>query len=224
MSQFLRSSLFLVITISLTGAAQAFELDTLEKKFSYTLGYQYIQQFFRQGTKVDMEAFSAAANDVQQGNNLRMSKEEMSAAMQTYRQKLAEEESAKAEEARLAGELFLQKNKSKPGVVVLPSGLQYIEHKAGEGASPKLNSKVWVNYRGTLIDGTEFDSSQPGEPASFELNGVIRGFVEAITMMKPGAKWTIFVPSNLAYDVMGSTPKIGPYATLIFELELVSWE
>ncbi len=226
MCRILRFSLALLISMFPLGAIQALELDTLEKQFSYTLGYQYIQQFNRQGTKIDMEVFSAAANDVMQGNSLRMSKEEMSAAMQAYRQGLEGDLQAKAEAKLQAGKLFLEKNKNQPGVVVLPSGLQYIEHQAGKGGSPSSNSKVNVHYRGALIDGTEFDSSynKSNEPASFELKGVIRGFLEALTLMKPGAKWTVFIPSHLGYGVVGSGHKIGPHETLIFEIELISVE
>jgi len=226
MCRILRSSLVLLVSISLIGGAQALELNTPEKRFSYTLGYQYIQQFKKQGTKIDMEAFSAAANDVVQGNSIRMNKEEMAAAMQTYRQGLDEDLRAKAEARLEAGKLFLDKNKNQPGVVVLPSGLQYIEHQAGEGESPSPSSKVKAHYRGTLIDGAEFDSTynKPDDPASFELTNLIRGFIEALTMMKPGAKWTVFIPTHLAYGVFGSGHKIGPNEALIFEIELISVE
>ncbi|HXK55214.1 MAG: FKBP-type peptidyl-prolyl cis-trans isomerase [Gammaproteobacteria bacterium] len=224
MSLFLRSSVALLTSMLLVGATQALELDTTQKKLSYTLGYQYIQQFQMQGTMIDMEAFSAAVSDVQQGDNLRMSKEEMGAAMKSYREGLDEDLRAKAEARLQAGQEFLEKNKSKPGVVVLPSGLQYIEHRAGNGASPSMNSMAKLNYRGTLIDGMEFDSSKPGEPDSFELKGVIRGLAEAITMMKPGAQWTVFIPTRLAYGIVGSGQKIGPNEALIFELELISVE
>ena len=223
MSLFLRSSLTLLISISLIGSSHALELDTLKKRLSYTLGYQYIQQFVIQGTEIDMEAFSAAANDVAQDNDLRMSKEEMSAAMQAYRQGLDKDERAKAEAALQASKQFLEKNKNQPGVVVLPSGLQYIEHRAGEGGSPTPNSKVTVLYRGTLIDGTEFDNSYD-KSVSFELTGVIRGFLEALLLMKPGAKWTAVVPPHLGYGVAGAGQKIGPNETLIFEIELISVE
>ena len=190
MSQFLRSSLFLVITISLTGAAQALELDSVDKRLSYTFGYLYITQFADRGVKIDTDAFSAAVSDVQQGKETRMTKEEMNAEMQAYRKELYQGAQAKADAALETGKLYLDKNRHKPGVKVLPSGLQYMVHRAGEGGSPSMSSKVTVNYRATLIDGTEFDNSynSPDGPASFELEGVIRGVTEALTLMKPGAK------------------------------------
>ena len=155
MSIFQKFSLGLLVSTALMGSSQALELDTMEKKVSYTFGYLYIQQFKQQGTKLDMEAFSAAANDVQQGNTIRMSNEEMSSTMQTYRKELWESQQTMAETAQQAGQLFLERNKSQPGVVVLPSGLQYVEHEAGAGGSPSASSRVTVIYRGTLTDGTE---------------------------------------------------------------------
>lgn len=223
MSLFLRSSVALLTSMLLVGATQALELDTPQKKLSYTFGYLYIQQFKKQGTEVDIEAFSAAVSDVQQDRDIRMTKEEMSATMRAYRENLYAKEQSQAEAALESGKMFLENNKKRPGVVVLPSGLQYFEHLAGKGASPSATSKVTINYRGTLINGTEFDSSKPGEPDSFELGGgVIRGLVEAITLMKPGAKWTVFIPPELAYGVAGLNPIVGPNETLIFKIELVS--
>jgi FKBP-type peptidyl-prolyl cis-trans isomerase len=222
----LRFSVVLLISISLTGAVQAVDLDSEKKRLSYAFGYLYAQQFKQQGTMLDMEAFSAAANDVLQGKEIRMTKEEMSATMQAYRTGLDEDLRANAEARLKAGQAFLEKNKKRPGVVVLDSGVQYIEHMPGEGAPPSASAKIKLHYRGTLIDGTEFDSSynDSGEPASFELQGVIRGFLEAVTQMKPGAKWTVFIPTHLAYGIAGWSPKIGPNEALIFDIELVSVE
>ena len=145
MSQFLRSSLFLVITISLTGAAQALELDSVDKRLSYTFGYLYITQFADRGVKIDTDAFSAAVSDVQQGKETRMTKEEMNAEMQAYRKELYQGAQAKADAALETGKLYLDKNRHKPGVKVLPSGLQYMVHRAGEGGSPSMRSKATVN-------------------------------------------------------------------------------
>ena len=171
MSLSVRFFVVLLIAISLMGTLQAVELDTDEKRLSYAFGYLYIQQFKQQGTMLDMEAFSAAANDVLQDKEIRMTKEEMSAALQAHRTGLDEDIKAKAEVRLKAGQEFLEKNKQRPGVVVLDSGVQYIEHIPGEGASPSAGAKVTVRYRGTLIDGTEFDSSDrgSGETASFEV-------------------------------------------------------
>ena len=224
MFRFLRSSLVLFMTLSAIGTTYALELDTVDKRLSYTFGYQYIKQFENRDLKIDTEAYSAAVNDVQQGMSMRMTKEEMNTEMQTYRKGLYKDVQDQADAALEAGRQFLEKNKNQPGVKVLPSGVQYIEHLTGAGASPSLNSKITVNYRGTLINGKEFDSSKPDKPASFELNGLIRGFQEALTQMKPGAKWTIFIPSELGYGVRGLGNNIGPHEPLIFDVELIAVE
>jgi len=224
MSLFLRSSLVLLISMPLIGATQALELDTADKRLSYTLGYLYITQFAKRDVKIDTDAFSAAVDDIQDAKSTLMSKEEMNAVMQTYRKGLYTDIQEKADAALAAGNLFMAKNKKQPGVVVRQSGLQYIVHQAGKGESPDRESKVKVHYRGTLIDGTEFDSSKPGQPDSFKVEGVVRGLMEALPLMKPGAKWTVFIPSELGYGVAGSSPKVGPHEPLIFEIELISVE
>ncbi len=137
------------------------------------------------------------------------------------------EEAAKqlAEKNKNEGERFLAENKEKEGVTTLPSGLQYKVIKAGNGSSPKASDTVTTHYRGALIDGTEFDSSHKrGEPTSFPVGGVISGWTEALKLMKVGAKWQLFVPSDLAYGPRGAGQNIGPNATLIFEVELLSIE
>ena len=120
------------------------------------------------------------------------------------------------------GEKFLADNKTEEGVTTLPSGLQYKVLKAGSGPKPGLHDQVTVHYTGTLIDGTVFDSSvQRGQPASFAVNGVIPGWTEALQLMNTGSKWQLFIPYNLAYGEQGAGEKIGPYSTLIFEVELL---
>ncbi|MFZ2314700.1 MAG: FKBP-type peptidyl-prolyl cis-trans isomerase [Gammaproteobacteria bacterium] len=124
---------------------------------------------------------------------------------------------------QMTGEAFLEANKSKPGVVVLPSGLQYKIITEGSGASPKATDVVTVNYAGTLVNGTEFDSSyKRGQPASFPVNGVIAGWVEALQLMKPGATWELYIPAALAYGSTGAPPVIGPNEVLIFKVELLN--
>jgi FKBP-type peptidyl-prolyl cis-trans isomerase FklB len=128
-----------------------------------------------------------------------------------------------AEKNKADGEKFLAENAKKEGVKTLPSGLQYKEITPGKGKSPKATDNVTTNYRGTLIDGTEFDSSyKRGQPATFPVSGVIPGWTEALQLMKEGGKWQLFVPSNLAYGEGGEGRVIGPNATLIFEVELIS--
>jgi FKBP-type peptidyl-prolyl cis-trans isomerase FklB len=127
------------------------------------------------------------------------------------------------EKQKQRGEAFLSENKKKEGVKTLPSGLQYKVIKAGTGKKPGLNDTVTVQYRGTLIDGTEFDSSyRRGQPATFPVSGVIPGWTEALPLMEEGAKWQLFIPPNLAYGERGAGGLIGPNAALIFEVELIS--
>jgi len=128
-----------------------------------------------------------------------------------------------AETNKKSGEVFLVENKKKDGVVNLPSGLQYKIIKAGTGTSPKAADTVTVNYKGTLVDGTEFDSSyKRGEPVTFPVGGVIPGWTEALQKMKVGSKWQLFIPASLGYGEKGAGNVIGPNATLIFEVELIS--
>ena len=128
----------------------------------------------------------------------------------------------RAETPTEKAEKFLMENKDKEGVKTLPSGLQYKVIKDGEGATPKLTDTVVTHYRGTLLDGSEFDSSyKRKEPATFPVSGVIKGWTEALQLMKEGAKWTLYVPANLAYGARGFPPVIGPNETLIFEIELL---
>lgn len=215
--------LALIFTLPLL--AQAVDLDTPDKRFSYTLGFQFGQQLKDEGVKIDADAFAAAINDVIEDRELQLSMDQMRAAMKDGRDRLLAEKSGKAEAALVAGNKFLEQNKSKKGVKVLDSGLQYIELKAGKGESPAPESEVTVNYRGTLVDGTEFDSSyKRGEPSSFKLNGVIPGFRESITRMQPGAKWKVFLPPELGYGTQGAGGLIGPNETLIFEIELLSFK
>lgn len=144
--------------------------------------------------------------------------------MQKSQARMMREQQEKGSANAKKGEEFLSANKAKPGVQVTPSGLQYIVEVEGSGESPDSNDVVKVNYRGTLIDGTEFDASQEGAPVEFPVNGVIRGWTEALMMMKPGAKWKLFIPAALAYGEQGGGGKIGPNETLIFDVELVSVE
>jgi FKBP-type peptidyl-prolyl cis-trans isomerase len=153
-----------------------------------------------------------------------MTEEEMGQALQAGKEAMAKARAEEAKRIMEAGEKFLAANKNKKGVVELPSGLQYVVLKEGKGASPKAEDTVSVHYRGTFLDGKEFDSSYAhgDKPVSFNLNGVIAGFREALILMRPGAKWRIFVPSDLAYGPKGAPPAIGPNETLIFEIELLS--
>ena len=198
-------------------------ITTEEQKFSYAIGFQMAQQLKSQGIPLDASAVSQAVKDVLSNGELKITVQEMSAVFESFQQKRMSEMQAVADTNKKAGEAFLEKNKSADGVTVLDSGIQYKVLKAGTGKSPTATDTVTVNYRGTLIDGTVFDSSYDrGEPVSFGLSGVIKGWQEVIPLMKEGAKWQVFIPSDLAYGPRAVGQTIGPNSTLIFEIELLS--
>jgi len=196
------------------------------EKASYCIGLSIGNSWKRQGVEADPEIVAHGIKDVLAGNEPLISdtdaREILMAYQQTLRAKAEERHKLQAAQNKDAGEAFLANNKTNAGVVTLPSGLQYKIVTEGEGASPKAEDTVTVNYRGTLIDGTEFDSSyKRGEPASFPVGGVIRGWTEALQLMKPGAKWELYIPSDLAYGE-NAPPNIGPNSVLVFEVELLS--
>jgi FKBP-type peptidyl-prolyl cis-trans isomerase len=222
MQTYFRNFLLLAVLLSLPFTAQAVELKTTEQKFGYAVGYNFARQLQAQGVKIDDAALTAAIQDVLQGRSLQMTTEEMKLALQAGREAMDKAQAEEAQRALEVGKKFLAENKNKEGVVELPNGLQYQVLKKGEGESPKAEDAVTVHYRGTFIDGKEFDRSQEGKPVTFKLNGVIAGFREALTRMQPGAKWRVFVPSDLGYGANGAPPAIAPNATLIFDIELVT--
>jgi len=215
-----------LLTTFAAGAQDAPELKTDKDKLSYALGMQFGEGFHKQGIDVDPATFAKAFAEAYGGGKLAMSEEDMHAllvkAQQDMRTKVAAQQAEKGAKAQQDGAKFLAENKTKEGVVTLPSGLQYKILKAGAGAKPTAADTVVCNYRGTLIDGTEFDASEKhGGPSTFQVGGVIAGWTEALQLMPAGSKWQLFIPSNLAYGAQGP-PDIGPNATLIFEVELVS--
>lgn len=214
------ATVFLLAAVSAN--AFAAELQSVEQRLSYIVGTQMGQQMKAQGIPFDKDAFVMAIEDAMAGKPPRMTHEEIQQTLVAYQQQRQAEEAAAAESNQKASEAFLASNSKKPGVKVTPSGLQYQVLKEGQGDSPGATDTVVVNYRGTLLDGTEFDSSyKRGEPATFPVNNVIKGWQEALQMMKPGAKWKIFVPADLAYGERGAGAAIGPNATLTFEVELL---
>lgn len=200
-----------------TVGLQAQNLNTFMDSVSYSLGVLVAQDLKSQGfDDINPEAFSQALADVMNGRELKVGEEEASMVFQTYAMQ-------KQEEKNKAQKTFLEENAKREGVTTLPSGLQYEVLKKGEGESPSATDKVTVHYHGTLIDGTVFDSSvERGEPATFPVNGVIKGWVEALQLMQVGDKWKLFIPSELAYGSRGAGQVIGPGATLVFEVELLS--
>jgi FKBP-type peptidyl-prolyl cis-trans isomerase FklB len=202
-------------------------LKNQKEKISYSIGMEIGKNFKKQSIDVDPEVLLKGIQDGTSGGKALMTEQEIRdtlTAFQKERMAKQEEETKKiGEKNRKEGEAFLAANKKKEGVKTLASGLQYKVIKAGTGKKPKSTDTVTTHYRGTLIDGTEFDSSyNRGQPATFPVHGVIPGWTEALQLMEEGAKWQLFVPSKLGYGDRGAGQAIGPNATLIFEVELIS--
>ena len=189
-------------------------------KVSYASGIGIGRQLADMGANdIVTEDFAAAMKDVLTGAQLQIDETEAQAMVQEYLQKKGEE---RLKNVKAEGEAFLADNAKKEGIVTLPSGLQYQVLQEGNGKSPKATDQVKCHYEGTLINGKVFDSSyRRGEPATFPLNGVIAGWTEGLQLMKEGAKYRFFIPFNLAYGTRGAGQDIPPYATLIFDVELI---
>ena len=204
-------------------------LTTQKQKDSYALGMNVGNGMKKQGIdkSVDPSIVARGLRDSLSGAKTAMTEDEMKATIQKLAAQFRAEQEAKAKEAgsasRKEGEAFLAANKSKEGVQTLPDGLQYKVLTAGNGPKPTASDSVTVNYRGTLINGTEFDaSSKHGGPATFGVGQVIRGWTEALQLMPVGSKWQLFIPADLAYGDRGAGGDIPPGSTLIFEVELLS--
>ena len=217
----------LILSFLIVGSACAEDkLKTQQEKIGYAIGMNIATNMMQQKVDVDPDQLAAGLKAVLKGKETIITQEEMGQILTAYQQEMqmkqmAEAAAAAAENEKLAQE-YLEKNGKKDGVVTLESGLQYMVIKAGEGASPQAESTVQVHYSGTLLDGTEFDSSyKRGEPASFPVNGVIPGWTEALQLMKEGAKWQLVIPAELAYAERGAPPMIPPNATLLFDVELL---
>ncbi len=207
--------------------AQAPAFKTQKEKVSYAIGMEMGKGVKVQGIEVDPAIMMQGLKDALSGGKPQMSEEElrqvMTALQQEIRQKQMQAQQAAATENKTKGDAFLAENAKKDGVVALADGLQYKILTAGQGKKPAESDTVLCNYKGTFLDGTEFDSSaKAGKPVPFEVKNVIPGFREVLQLMPVGSKWQVFVPSNLAYGERGAGGVIGPNATLIFEVELVS--
>jgi FKBP-type peptidyl-prolyl cis-trans isomerase FklB len=223
-----------LITVMLTVVACVAEdkkvteikFDTLKAKVSYAIGLGIGRDFATQGVDADPEILSAGIKDALSGAEQRLSDEELQAAVAEFQKDLMAKREAQMKkdltENDGKGAAFLAENGKKTGVTILESGLQYKVVAAGSGKKPSAESQVKVHYRGTLIDGTEFDSSyKRGEPVTFPVGGVIKGWTEALQLMEEGAKWELVIPAGLAYGERGAPPAIGPNAVLVFEVELL---
>jgi FKBP-type peptidyl-prolyl cis-trans isomerase FklB len=202
-------------------------LKDQKEKLSYALGMDVARTLRRQSIEIDPALFNKGLNDTYSGGKLLLSDDEARALItdmqKDTRKKLEDTRAQAADTNKKAGDAFLAENKKAQGIVALPSGLQYKVLKAGEGKKPALDDIVVCQYRGTLIDGKEFDSSyKRNEPATFPVKGVIKGWTEALQLMPVGSKWQLFIPPDLAYGERGAGAEIGPNSTLIFEVELVS--
>lgn len=206
--------------------AQAPTFKNNSEKVSYMIGHQIGSNLKRDGIEVDQNLLNAGLKDALAGTNSPITPEEQQTLMQDLQKSLREKAEAKrkldSEKNVAEAKKFLDENKKKTGVVTTSSGLQYKVLAEGKGESPKASDTVKVHYKGTLLDGTEFDSSlKRGQPATFPVNGVIKGWTEALQLMKPGAKWQVWIPADLAYGDRGAGDQIGPSAMLTFEVELI---
>jgi FKBP-type peptidyl-prolyl cis-trans isomerase len=235
MTQFFKpaTALFAVLALSACNqqasndsAEAELTLDTQQERLSYGVALGLGRNMSRDGLEVDVDAFAAGLSDAISGAQQRLSDEEIQAEMVAFQERLnAEREataSAAADANAAASAAFLEENAAREGVVTTESGLQYEVVEEGEGAKPGPGDSVQVHYRGTLIDGTEFDSSYArGEPVTFGVGQVIAGWTEALQLMSVGSKYKLFIPSDLAYGSGGAGDRIGPNAALVFEVELL---
>jgi FKBP-type peptidyl-prolyl cis-trans isomerase FklB len=224
---------FFIIFIVLLGAfstqhqnkkpKKKMKLETQLDSASYAIGVNIAQNLKAQGlSEINVEALSTAINDVLAQRDLAISEQEAGKVVSTF---MEETTKKRIESNKVNGAKFLEENSKKAGVITLPSGLQYEIITAGNGAIPTADNKVKTHYHGTLIDGTVFDSSvKRGEPITFPVGGVIKGWQEALQLMPVGSKWKFYVPFNLAYGERGAGGTILPFSTLVFEVELLEIE
>ncbi len=219
----MKKLLFSLIALCCFASMHAQDLKTQNDSLSYSIGVLIGQNLKKQGlTKIDPAVFTKAIQDVTSGGTTKIDPTSANKLVSDFTAK----EKANANKKNIEeGADFLETNGKRPGVVTLPSGLQYEVLTEGTGPVPTASDKVKVHYTGTLINGTVFDSSvERGEPIVFPVTGVIKGWIEALQLMKVGSKWKLFIPQNLAYGERGAGAQIGPFATLIFEVELLGIE
>ena len=209
-------------------AEQTLILKTQNDRQSYAIGVEVARNWKRQGVDFDLDIVMRGMKDALAGDKLLLTEEDLLTTLNMFaselRRKKAQALLIAQQDNKKKGEAFLAENKTKEGVVTLPSGLQYKILKAGDGKKPTEADTVECRYRGTHIDGTEFENSErSGQPSTFKVSEVIPGWREALKLMPVGSKWQLFIPSQLAYGQRGSG-RMGPYETIIFEIELVAIE
>ena len=207
-------------------AADKPELKDQKGKQSYSLGYQFGQGAKSQGLDIDADIYASGVRDALSGSKPQLSPEEMRQTVLELQKRFTAKREKDIKEVAAknlaASKSFLEENKKKEGIISLPSGLQYKVLTDGTGKTPKASDNVTVNYKGTLINSIEFDNSyKRGQPTTFKTNGVIKGWTEALQLMKEGSKWQLFIPPELGYGNRGAGP-VPPNSTLIFEVELIS--
>ena len=226
-----RTASVLALSLMALGACSAPDggpvtLESDDQKASYGIGLNMGGQLGPAESRIDMDALMAGIRDGMNGAEPQLAQEEIQAALQALTEAVREEESARMAEAaetnRAEGETFLAENAAKDGIMVTASGLQYEVIREGEGPKPAATDQVSIHYKGTLLDGTQFDSSYDrGQPSTFGVGGVIPGVAEGLQLMSVGSHYRFFIPSDLGYGPQGTQGDIGPNATLIFEVEML---
>jgi FKBP-type peptidyl-prolyl cis-trans isomerase FklB len=210
-----------LLALPLFGQEKSPQLKDQKDKVSYSIGMNIGFNLSKQKVDINPDILAAGIKDSIAGKPL-LTQDQVKDVMAQFEKDMEQKQKQAGEKNKADGAKFLEENKKKPGIKTTASGLQYKAEKEGTGAQPKATDMVTVNYRGTLIDGTEFDSSyKRGQPATFPVNGVIKGWTEALQLMKVGSKYQLWIPSNLAYGERSVSPELGPNATLIFEVELM---
>src|SRR3982751_6736869 len=210
-----------LLAFPLFGQDKSPQLKEQKDKVSYSIGMQIGFNLGRQKVDVNPDVLAAGIKDAIAGKP-QLTPDQVKDIMAQFEKDMEQKQKQLGDKNKTEGTKFIEENKKKAGVKTTASGLQYKVEKEGTGAQPKATDMVTVNYRGTLVDGTEFDSSyKRGQPATFPVNGVIKGWTEALQLMKVGSKYQLWIPSNLAYGERSVSPELGPNATLIFEVELM---